>query len=155
MSDKRRRDHSILLRVGGERYSVEFIDARKWDHPLAHDGLYRIKINGKFIGRDGEQFSFITMREGVERALALLEGNPIFDAAPVVAEPPRPRIPLNADVYADYGPEFEDVPLYRSRGVVKTTPHQEIDRLWYVWVYIDGVGMRKVRCDDIKSIRRR
>jgi hypothetical protein len=138
MAEQRQKSGVILLEIRGKTpVRIELYDASEWDHPAAVAGLFRLRVDGKWLRGDEDKYRFVPADQVVELVREHLAGR--------VESPGRkPRLVpgMRVRVPGDNGG--------RALTTVMAGPIQGPDRRWRVFV----VGSREpVLCDQVEAIR--
>lgn len=140
MSDRRPKIASLLLKIRGKTHHIFLYDFAQFSGELEDEGLYRVKIDGRWYSPDEKYTAFgaAAIAEIVRRRLADEEDCP-----------PRPEgLDKPVRVYAHWDAEGDDP----GCGMVwtRTPPHLGADCRWWIWVD----GPRCVRCEDVRILDR-
>ena len=147
MAEQRKKSSSILLSVNGKNISLELFPSEEWPNEPSGEGLFRVRIDGKWHSPFGK-YTFMTMPRVGELVAALLTGE----------EPPAPVCPptglvKGARVRAHYGECVAGVPLKSGSTWVYVPPHLGPDGRWWIWLnFYEGFSL--VPVDDVEIIGR-
>ena len=149
MAEKRQKTHTVLLTINGKNTLVETFAADLWPNENTGEGLYRVRVNGKWHCPVGK-YSFLPLSAVGAFCTSLLAGGE-------VAEPPRPPrwIKKGMEVRVDFGECMGGLPMKTYLAVVADGPQFGPDGRWYVDCRIYTVGRRFVPVDDITPARAR
>jgi hypothetical protein len=144
MAEQREKSIAVLLHSGRKtRAKVELFPAEQWKAEGGRPGLYRLRVNGKWLS-NGHKYVFHSL-EGVQEAVGQVLG-PLLGAE--AEEAPRPDLPQGTAVKVPNGKRIGDQPLYEITHT-STPPIQARDGRWYVAVTRWGEGRVFVAVDDL------
>lgn len=145
MADERKKTHSVLLSVNSngksKKTSIELFKAALWPENGATEGLFRLRIGGKWHCAPGA-YTFFTAPAVGGLVASLLAGDEV-DVPPCpegFESPVRVSVPLeNCEA---------DAPIKSTGGWTVTPPHLGPDGRWWMWVSTYD-GKRLCPCDDV------
>lgn len=146
MAEQRKRIGAILLKIGSKgpsEWTVEVFESSQWpEEPEAGDGLYRLRVGGKWVGGAQRGPTFYTAA-----ALALLLTRELTTPG-ALSNAAESRPNLRKGQYVRWWPDDEE--LRARHGVVIMTkaasdPIQCIDGQWRIMVMGNLVGCNEVR----------
>ena len=144
MAEKRKKSHAILLTIGGKPVSVELFDALLWPEKSSTEGLFRVRIDGKWYCPAGK-YSFLTLTAVGDLVAQLLsEDNPLVESA-------RPALTMRQRVKVHYGDCVGGLPMQSRVVTVQSPPWRCVDGRWHIFVGIDGY-IRSVPCSDVEAL---
>lgn len=148
MAELREKAHHILLVVDGKNTTLELFDSLQWDKGECDEGLYRVRVDGKWHCPLGK-YTFLSPTKIGELCGAMLTSNSLKHE-PV----PAPPLPVGMEVKVFCGAIENGTPCDIRRGIVMADPQlSPIDGRWYVEVRISGIGWRFVLADNVTPMR--
>jgi hypothetical protein len=148
MAEKRQKSASILLEIQGKaKAKIEFFPAEQWPDKVADSGgLYRVRIDGRWIMPHTERFGFFTPA-GLGHLLA-----EFLDPDPGQSSPPE--LPRGTSVSVPSGAVLGGQPLLNKTRTT-TEPIRAFNGRWYVGVLkMNTTGPVMVPVDIVKWQRR-
>lgn len=148
MAEKRKKSMSILLLTSRKTEAkIDLFPASEWpDAPGVAPGLYRVRIDRKWVGFNGEKYSFMTLgavMDHVELASMQVLGCSVAESGPL-----RPDITIGTPVRVRAGSVAGEPVWDLTRAA--TEPIQGIDGRWYVGVVMIGKGTEMVAVDTLR-----
>ena len=95
MAEQRKKSSSILLNIDGKNISLELFPSEEWPNEPSGEGLFRVRIDGKWHSPFGK-YTFMTMSRVGELVAGLLAGH--------MQQADRPLMFLTQG-FAQHGPE--------------------------------------------------
>lgn len=151
MAEQRKKSHSILLTINSKVVSLELYDAALWPNVSSSEGLWRVRIDGRWHTSTGNNYCFLTMPAVAELIATLLNGG----VAPVPALPPE-GFYLKARLRVHYGDCVGGLPIECAQGSLLAMPCIGADGRWWVWVSLytrSGVRRMMVPVENVEIIR--
>lgn len=148
MADARTKTHTILLSVNGKKTMLELFEADLWPDQNTGEGLYRVRIDGRWHSPMGK-YTFLTLAAVGELTVLLLTGG-----APVEPEAAPAWMGKGVEARVAYGECFAGLPVRTFRAVVRDSPQLGPDGRWYVECEIYTKGRRFIPAADVEPFRR-
>jgi hypothetical protein len=146
MAERRQKSGSILLRIGSNArkgIALELFPAEQWtDQAEADTGLYRVRIDDRWVCVGGRQYTFFTPRGLAELLAQELTTPGTLEAL----ERPAPAL-RRGDRVRWRGPD--DV-MEQTR--LMSDPVLWLDGQWRVWITFYKYGPMLVCCDELKPL---
>ena len=143
MAEQRKKTHSILLTINSKIVSVELYQAEQWPDENPGEGLFRVRIDGRWYCPMGK-YSFLTMH-----SISALAANILNGGEPAEPEEKPHWLEKGRRVRVHSGECVEGIPTETHQGLVVAPPHIGADGRWWVWVHIFG-GTILVPCSDVE-----
>lgn len=144
MAEKRKKSSSILLVLDGKTLSLELFDAALWPERSSTEGLYRVRLDGRWYAPAGK-YTFLPLCAVGELVARLLS-----QEAPLMEEE-RPGLRMRQRVRVLFGDCAAGVPLQKRLAFTLSPPWRGVDGRWHVFVGLDGY-VREVPCHDIEPL---
>ena len=142
MSDKRRPDIILPLLNGKTNIlKLELFGEYQFNRP--DTGLFRVRIDNKWINRNGQQYTFMSAKEAVKTCLWPEVAKYLDIKVPPL--PVSPLIPKGTPVIIT---EEEDLPSWAETTPMRAKTYSEpfqTDGEWYVYIYRTPVRLRNLR----------
>lgn len=148
MADSREKTGTILLSVNSKKTMLELFDADLWPDRNTGEGLFRVRIDGRWHCALGK-YTFLTLAAVGELAASLLAGG-----APVEPEALPEWVRKGAEVRALHGECVAGLPLQTFRGYVVDDAQLGPDGRWHVLCHLYGKGRRFIPVADLEPVRR-
>jgi hypothetical protein len=149
MAESRSKSHHVLLSTDGKTTTLELYDAALWPDKTSGDGMFRVRIDGRWYSAAGK-YTFLTLRAVGDLIARILSGDPLFDDLLM------PDIPINTRVTVHYGDCILSVPERCEGGWTVAPPFRAVDGNFYVFVSTcGGVSAYPLHDVDIVSLARR
>lgn len=148
MAERRAKSGSVLLRIGSKDRKgriLEIYSAEQWpDQHEADSGLYRLRINERWISLGGQKYTFFTP----EALGQLLAQELTAPGALEALERPKPKLRKGQWVRW-HGPGYSTRQLRLG-----SDPFLWIDGQWRVWVADLKLGQRMLCCNELTLVDR-
>ena len=149
MAESRQKTHSILLSVDGKNISVETFPADLWPKENTGNGLFRVRINGKWHCPVGK-YSFLPLSAVGRLCARFLQGGEPAEQSECPA-----WIQKGMEVRLACGECEKGMPLETKLAVVKGNPEFGPDGRWWVECRVYGNGLHFVHVDDLEPARKK
>ena len=147
MADSRTKTHTVLLTVNSKKKMLELFAADLWPEQGAREGLWRVRIDGRWHCPLGK-YSFLTLAAVAELTASLLAGG-------VLVEPEAlpDWVRKGVDVRAHGLESLESAPVQTSRGYTVDDPQLGPDGRWHVLCQLFTRGKRFMPVADLSPVR--
>lgn len=136
-----------MLAVNGKKVLVELFAADLWPEKNTGEGLYRVRIDGRWHSPAGK-FTFLPLFAVGALAATLLSGG-----APVEAQAMPRGFEKPVRVRAACGECVAGLPVLSELAWTITPPHLGPDGRWYVWCAL-STGKSLLPVEDVEILRR-
>ena len=147
MAESRKKSRSISLRTESKIISVELFDAARWPDHSSEEGLFRVKIDGRWYCPAGK-YTFLPYSAVGSLIARLLSGLEVFD------EEQAPAFKANQRVKCHHSECIDGMPVRSEIGWTVSPPYRGIDGRWYVFVLMGEDGIQAFPVHDVELVGR-